>query len=171
MRNLALIALGIALAASESFLDKLLPFEELTPDLVLPLVLCMGLLRYNPARGAAIAFVVGYFVDTLRPGSPICLNMFVLVSLFLLSRALMTRLLMAGAVFQIVLALAGSFASSLIILSVRAIFERRIGAIEPLFILVSTRAAATAVAAPFVFALVKRVDARRMRRREEHALK
>src|SRR4030042_5353065 len=100
MRNLALIALGIGLATAEPLLDRLLPFEHLTPDLVLPFVLFMGLSGYNSARGAAVAFVVGYFVDAMQPGAPICLHMLVLVCLFLLARVLTARLLLAGGAFH-----------------------------------------------------------------------
>lgn len=171
MRNLALIGVGIALATLESLLDRLLPIEHLTPDLVLPFVLYLGLLGINAARGAAIAFVVGYFLDALQPGAPICLNMFVLVFLFLVSRLLTTRLLLAGAAFHVLLAALGSVSASLIIIGLRAIFERQVGSFEPMAIVVLTRAAATAVGAPFVFALVRRIDARKgQQHREERIL-
>jgi hypothetical protein len=117
-----------------------------------------------------VVFVVGYFVDAMQPGAPICLNMFVLVSLFLLSRVLAARLLLAGAVFHVLLVFVGSLASSLIIVGLRAIFERRVGGLEPLAVVILTRAAATAVVAPFVFAVARRVDARRTQRREERAI-
>lgn len=171
MRNLALVALGLGLAALESLVDRILPFEHMTPDLVLPLVLYMGLVSFNAARGAAVAFVVGYFVDAMQPGSPICLNMFVLVCLFLISRMLTARLLLAGSAFHVLLAFVGSLVSSLIIVGLRAIFERRVGGLEPLAIVLFTRAAATAVAGPFVFALARRFDSRRDQRREERVLR
>lgn len=171
MRNLAFIGLGIALAITESILDRLLPFEYLAPDLVLPLILYIGLLGYNAARGAAIAFVIGYFLDTLQPGTPICLNMFVLVCLFLVSRMLAARLLLAGTVFHVSLAILGSVASSLIIIALRAIFERHVGGLQPLAVVVATRAATTAVMAPFVFSLARKIDTKRSKRREEKALR
>ena len=171
MRNLRFIGLGVALAMVESFFDRLLPFEYLTPDLVLPLVLYMGLVGFNAARGAAIAFIVGYFVDALEPGAPICLHMFMLVSLFLLSRVLTARLLLAGTVFHIALALLGSILSSLIIIGLRAIFERHVGGWQPMAVIIFTRAAATAVAAPFIFALARRLELRRPTRREERLVR
>lgn len=171
MRNLVFIGLGIALAITESILDRLLPFEYLAPDLVLPLILYIGLLGFNAARGAAIAFVIGYFLDTLQPGTPICLNMFVLVCLFLVSRMLAARLLLAGTVFHVLLAILGSVASSLIIIALRAIFERHVGGLQPLAVVVATRAGTTAVMAPFIFSLARKLDPKRSKRREERALR
>ncbi len=170
MHNLTLIGLGLVLAVAETLLERLLPVEHLVPDLVLALILYMGLMSYNSARGAAIAFVIGYFVDALQPGCPICLNMLVLVSVFLLSRLLTSRLLLAGLAFHVLLVLIGSLFSSLIIIGVRAIFERQVGDLEPLALVVATRAAATAVTAPFVFFLVRRVNAKRGQRREDRFL-
>ncbi len=170
MKNLRFIALGIALATAESLFDRLIPFEHLTPDLVLPLVLYMGLVGFNAARGAAIAFVVGYFVDALQPGAPICLHMFLLVCMFLLSRLLTARLLLAGTAFHIALALLGSVLSSLIIIGLRAIFERHVGGLEPMVVIIATRATATAVVAPFIFALARKLDVKRTPRREERLL-
>ncbi len=167
MRNLRFIGLGIALAVAESLLDRLLPFEYLTPDLVLPFVLYMGLSGFNAARGAAIAFVVGYFVDALQPGAPICLNMFLLVAIFLISRLLTARLLLAGTVFHVALTLLSSVVASLIIIGLRAIFERHVGGFQPLAVVIATRATATAVAAPFIFAISRKVESKRASRREE----
>jgi rod shape-determining protein MreD len=170
MRNLRFIAFGITLATVESLLDHLLPFEYLTPDLVLPFALYMGLLGFNAARGAAIAFVVGYFVDALQPGAPICLHMFLLVGLFLLSRMATARLLLAGTMFHVAIALLGSILSSLIIIGLRAIFERHVGELQPLAVIIATRAAATAVVAPLVFAVARKLDVKRTTRREERLL-
>lgn len=171
MRNLAFVAIGIALAAAESFLDHVLPSEYLTPDLVLPLIVYMGLLGFNATRGAAIAFVIGYVTDTLQPGAPICLNMFLLVCLFLISRLLAARLLLAGTVFHVLLVLLMSVASSLIVIALRAIFERHVGSLLYLSLAIATRAATTALIAPLVFGIAKRIDTRRGQRREERGLR
>lgn len=171
MRNLAFVAIGIALAAAESVLDHLLPSEHLTPDLVLPLIVYMGLLGFNATRGAAIAFVIGYVADTLQPGAPICLNMFLLVCLFLISRLLAARLLLAGTIFHVLLVLLMSVASSLIVIALRAIFERHVGSLAYLSVAISTRAATTALIAPLVFGIAKRADARRGQRREGRRLR
>lgn len=171
MRNLAFVGLGIALAICESLIDGLLPFEYLTPDLVLPLIIYIGLLGFNAARGAAIAFIIGYFVDALQPGAPICLNMFVLVCIFLISRMLAARLLLAGTIFHVLATLVGSILASLIIVALRAIFERHIGGLVPLVLGVVTRATTTAIVAPFVFAVARQVDARRAQRREERKVR
>jgi cell shape-determining protein MreD len=171
VRNLVIIAVGLGLAALESLIDQLLPLEHLTPDLVLPLVLYMGLAGVNAARGSAIAFVLGYFVDATQPGSPICLHMFLLVCLFLLSRLVTSRLLLAGTAFHVLLAFTGSLVASLIIVGLRAIFEQRVGGLESLALVASTRAAATAVATPLVFAVARRIEARRAPRREDFVLR
>jgi rod shape-determining protein MreD len=171
VRNLAFIALGLGLAVLEAVLNRVLPYPSLTPDLVLPLVIYLGLLGINTARGAAIAFVIGYFLDTLQPGAPICLNMFVLVSVFLVTRLLAARLLLAGTVFHVAVALLGSIAVSLLHVGLRGIFERRLGGLQPLALLAAARAVSTAVAAPLVFVAARRLDSRRSQRREERLLR
>ena len=171
MSNLGLIAIGIGLAVLQAVVNRVLPFGILTPDFVLPLVVYLALINVNAARGAAIAFVVGYFLDTLEPGAPICLNMFILVSLFLIIRALSVRLLLAGTVFHVLVTFLGSLLGSLLVVAVRAIFERQVAGLQPLVLIMISRAMSTAVVAPFVFTFLKRLDSRRTRRREEGALR
>ena len=171
MRNLAFVGFGIVLAIVESFIDLLLPSDYLTPDLVLPLILYMGLLGFNATRGAAIAFVIGYVLDTLQPGAPICLNMFVLVCLFLISRLLAARLLLAGAFFHVLLVFLMSVASSLIVIALRAIFERHVGSLVYLATVIPTSAVTTALISPIVFGVARRIDVKRGQRREERGLR
>ena len=68
MRNTAFIATGLALLLLQENLFRILawvPVPGLSPSLVLPLILFMGVHEYSLARGAAVAFVLGYATDVL----------------------------------------------------------------------------------------------------------
>ena len=61
------------------------------PALVLPLILFMGVHEYSLARGAAVAFVLGYATDVLGI-APVGLYTFTYVATFVLARAAGVRL-------------------------------------------------------------------------------
>jgi hypothetical protein len=56
------------------------------PALVLPLILFMGVHEYSLARGAAVAFVLGYATDVIGI-APVGLYTFTYVATFVLARA------------------------------------------------------------------------------------
>ena len=108
MRNTAFFALGLVLLLIQENFFRLLsalgaltnlvhlpwhPFQTpgLTPALVLPLVIFLGVREYSFLAGAALAFVFGYASDVLGI-VPVGLYTFSMVSLFLLARALGLRL-------------------------------------------------------------------------------
>lgn len=172
MRNFALIALGFGLLVMQAALSQVLPLGDFSPVLILPVVIYLGVHDFPLARGAAVAFVLGYFLDSFS-GSPMGLQTFVSVTLFLFSRAAGVRLFLQGRLFQVLLTFMAGLLSGGIILALRAIFERRpivtdetLGA---MLLALFGPAIATALVAPFVFALVRRVDAAASRRREESA--
>ena len=66
MRNTAFLAIGIGLLIIQSNLFRLvgrLQISGATPSLLLPLVVFMGVHEYSMARGAALAFLLGYLLD------------------------------------------------------------------------------------------------------------
>ena len=84
MRNTLFLVLGFALLVVQAnvfrvasllhfALDRLhvaVPFPAVTPSLLLPLIVFMGVHEYSLWRGAAIACVLGYATD-LVAGAPI----------------------------------------------------------------------------------------------------
>ena len=66
MRNTAFLAVGLALLIVQSNLFRLigrLHIPGVTPSLLLPLVVFMGVHEYSMARGAALAFLLGYLLE------------------------------------------------------------------------------------------------------------
>ena len=170
MRNVALVVLGFVLLVVQAALGHVLPLGDFTPILVLPLLIYLGVHDIPLARGAAIAFVLGYFLDSFS-GSPMGLQTFVAVTLFLFSRAAGVRLFLQGRLFQMGLTFMAGLLSGGIILALRAIFERRYilddATLGATALALVGPALATAVAAPLVFSVVRRVDAAATRRRDE----
>jgi len=79
MRNTAFLAIGIGLLVLQSNLFRLIGRFQIsgaTPSLLLPLVVFMGVHEYSIARGAALAFLLGYLLD-LFSAAPIGLFTFI----------------------------------------------------------------------------------------------
>src|SRR5580704_14595819 len=88
MRNTAFIGLGLALILVQANLYRALGWIHLPgllPSLILPLILFMGVHEYSMARGAAVAFLLGYVSDVVG-GAPIGVFTFTSVTLFVLAR-------------------------------------------------------------------------------------
>ena len=93
------------------------------PALVLPLILFMGVHEYSLARGAAVAFVLGYATDVLGI-APVGLYTFTYVATFVLARAAGVRLAAQTTWMQVLLAGAFAVLQSTMILVLLAIFGR-----------------------------------------------
>src|ERR1700709_392610 len=94
MRNTAFLALGVALLIVQSNLFRLigrLHVAAAPPSLLLPLVVFMGVHEYSMARGAALAFSLGYLLD-LFAAAPVGLFTFITVATFVVARAAGVRL-------------------------------------------------------------------------------
>lgn len=152
MRNVLFLSLGVFLILLQSNLYRVLSFTHingLTPSLVLPLVLFLGVHEHSMARGAILTFVLGYLLDLIA-GAPIGLFTFIYVAIWWLSRITGVRLttqtwlarVSLGFIFTIVEA-----AMVLILLAVFGSDTRR-----PLEISrsVLAHAACTAFVSPFV---------------------
>jgi rod shape-determining protein MreD len=120
------------------------------PALVLPLILFMGVREYSLARGAAVAFVLGYVTDVLGI-APVGLYTFTYVATFVLARAAGVRLAAQTTWMQVLLVMAFTLLQSTMVLVLLAIFGRDPWVPRSLYPLALPHAVATAAIAPLVF--------------------
>lgn len=172
MRNTVFLVLGFALLLVQAnvfrvtsfvhfVLERLhvaVPFAAVTPSLVLPLIVFMGVHEYSLWRGAAIACVLGYATD-LAAGAPIGLFGFLSVALFLLARAAGVRLAAQTVLTQIALAMGFALVEGVTVLILLAIFGRDPHAPREMLRLVPPHAVVTALVAPLVFRVAERAHA------------
>lgn len=159
MRNTAFIATGLALLLLQENLFRVLGWVHvpgLSPSLVLPLILFMGVHEYSLARGAAVAFLLGYVSDLVGI-APVGLYTFTYVALFLLARGAGVRLAAQTVMMQIALALAFAFVHSVMILVLLAIFGRDAYVPRALYPTILPHVLATGAVAPFIFRLAQRL--------------
>jgi rod shape-determining protein MreD len=128
------------------------------PALVLPLILFMGVREYSLARGAAVAFVLGYVTDVLGI-APVGLFTFTYVATFVLARAAGVRLAAQTTWMQVLLVAAFTLLQSTMILVLLAIFGRDAWVPRALYPLAIPHAVATAAVAPLVFRLCQALHA------------
>jgi rod shape-determining protein MreD len=126
------------------------------PALVLPVILFMGVHEYSLARGAAVAFVLGYATDVIGI-APVGLYTFTYVASFVLARAAGVRLAAQTVWMQVLLAGAFTILQSIMVLVLLAIFGRDAWVPRSLYPLTLPHAIATAAVAPIVFRLAQAV--------------
>jgi rod shape-determining protein MreD len=126
------------------------------PALALPVILFMGVHEYSLARGAAVAFVLGYATDVLGI-APVGLYTFTYVATFVLARAAGVRLAAQTTWMQVLLAGAFTVLQSIMVLVLLAIFGRDAWVPRSLYPLTLPHAIATAAVAPIVFHLSQAV--------------
>jgi rod shape-determining protein MreD len=161
VRNTAFLALGIALLVVQRNLFRLvgrLHLAGATPSLLLPLVVFMGVHEYSMARGAALAFTLGYLLDVFA-AAPVGLFTFITVATFIVSRAAGVRLAAQTLLTKIALALVFALVQGILIVVLTAIFGNDPARPRALALLVAPHAVSTAILAPFVFALAERLHA------------
>lgn len=177
MRNTAFFLIGLLLVFLQSNLFRLIDaltrlvssllialhiashpvaIAGLTPSLVLPLILFMGVHEYSLARGASVAFVLGYLTDLIGM-SPIGLHTFTYVALFALARSAGVRLAAQTKMLQVALAAAFALVHSVMLLVLLAIFGRDAWVPRTIYPLVFPHVVSTGVVAPLIFALSQRV--------------
>lgn len=159
MRDAAIIAIGIALLLIQGNLFRFLaPYvpHGVAPNLVLPVVIFLGVYENSMARGALLAFVLGYATD-LFASAPIGLFSFCSVAIWWLSRVTAVRLSATTLPTQLFLALLFSLIESSIVLTLLAIFG--VDSQRPVEIatIVVPRALTTGAFAPFVFRIAQRL--------------
>jgi rod shape-determining protein MreD len=127
------------------------------PAFVLPVVLFMGVHEYSIARGAGIAFVLGYATDVLGI-APVGLFTFTYVAIFVLARAAGVRLAAQTTWMQLALVFTFAAIESTIVLVLLAIFGRDPWVPKSLYPLALPHAIATAAIAPLVFRMAHAVQ-------------
>ncbi len=163
MRNTAFLLLGLGLILVQSNLFRVVGpigrFVEvagITPSLVLPLIVFMGVHEYVLWRGALLAFGIGYLLDVCA-AAPLGLYTFTSVAVFVVARAAGVRLAAQTLITKVALAFAFSLLESCIILILMAIFGGDPARPRALAALVLPTALSTALLSPIVFALAERV--------------
>lgn len=159
MRNTAFLAIGVALLVAQSNLFRLigaLHISGATPSLLLPLIVFMGVHEYSMARGAALAFILGYLLDSFA-GAPVGLFTFITVATFVVSRAAGVRLAAQTLLTKVALAFVFGLVEGVLLVILTAIFGGDAARPRALALLVAPHAVATAVFAPLVFSLAERV--------------
>jgi rod shape-determining protein MreD len=127
------------------------------PTLVLPLILFMGVHEYSLARGAAVAFVLGYATDVIGI-APVGLYTFTYVATFVLARAAGVRLAAQTMWVQALLVGAFSILQSTMVLVLLAIFGRDAWVPRSLYPIALPHAVVTAAIAPLVFRAALAID-------------
>jgi len=159
MRNTAFLAIGVALLIVQSNIFRLIGKVNIpgaTPSLLLPLIVFMGVHEYSIARGAALAFLLGYLLD-LFAAAPVGLFTFITVATFVVSRAAGVRLAAQTLITKIALAFVFGLVEGILIVVLTAIFGQDAARPRSLALLVAPHAISTALFAPFVFRLAERV--------------
>jgi rod shape-determining protein MreD len=159
MRNAAFLAIGVVLILVQANLYRVLGwmhFNGATPSLLLPLVIFLGVHEHSMARGALLAFALGYFLD-LVASAPMWLFTFITVANWWLSRVAGVRLTAQTFITRMSLGFVFALLEAAMVLILLAVFgsdTRR-----PLEIgnIVLPRAIATALFAPLVFRIAQRI--------------
>jgi rod shape-determining protein MreD len=172
MRAVAFILCGVLLGLLQGVLHRFVgPLSGLTfwgyslrtalhgatPSLVLPLVLYLGIVESSMARGAFLAFGLGWVLDILG-GGPAFLFRFTLVAVWGFCRTLSSRVSVQSLTSRIPLAFAGSLLESAIILTLLAIFGSDSQRPIDLGSQVLPHAISTALFSPLGFSLAHRMQ-------------
>jgi rod shape-determining protein MreD len=166
MRSTAYFGVAVLLLLIQSNLFRLIgPLGSLvgahwvngvTPSLVLPLVVFLGVHEPSMPRGALLAFGIGYAEDLLS-GAPVGLFTFISVAIWWLARVAGVRLTAQTALPRMSLALAFSLVEGAMVLILLAVFggdNRRPVEVASIVI---PRSLATALCSPPVFRLAQRL--------------
>jgi rod shape-determining protein MreD len=166
MRSTAYFGVAVLLLLVQSNLFRLLgPLGALvgarfvhgvTPSLVLPLVVFLGVHEPSTPRGALLAFFIGYAED-LMSGAPVGLFTFISVAIWWLARVAGVRLTAQTVLPRMSLALAFSLVEGAMVLILLAVFggdNRRPVEVASVVI---PRSLATALFSPPVFRLAQRL--------------
>lgn len=161
MRNTAFFVAGMVLLLVQNNLFRVLSWVHvpgLVPSLVLPLILFMGVHEYSLARGAAVAFVLGYATDLLGI-TPVGLYTFTYVAIFVLVRAAGVRLAAQTMLMQVALAFSAALVHSVMVLGLVSIFGRDTYVPRAIYPMALPHAIATAAIAPLIFRMSRRLHA------------
>jgi rod shape-determining protein MreD len=159
MRNTAFLAVGILLILAQANLYRLLGplgLHGASPSLILPLIVFLGVYEHSMARGALLAFGLGYALD-LFASAPIGLFTFVSVAIWWLSRVAGVRLTAQTVLTRMSLAFGFAIVESAMILILIAVFGSDTRRPLEMATVVLPRAAATALFSPLVFKIAQKL--------------
>ena len=171
MRNTAFLALGLGLILLQTNLFRLIGYlivaqkglaadyfslAGITPSLLLPLIVFMGVHEYSIARGAALSFALGYLLDVFA-AAPVGLYTFTSVAVFVIARGAGVRLSAQTVLTKVALAFSFSLLEGLLIVILTAIFGGDATRPRALAGLVLPHAISTALVAPLVFTVAQRI--------------
>lgn len=159
MRSTVFIAVGVLLIVLQGNLYRVLGHFDLngaTPSFVLPLLVFLGVHEASMARGAALAFGLGYATDLLA-SAPIGLFAFVAVAIWWLARVAGVRLTAQTWWTKAALAFGFSLVESVIVLVLLAIFGSDPQRPVEISSVALPHATSTALAAMLVFPLAQRL--------------
>lgn len=163
----------VLLVVQSSLIGPLVSTHPFEPNLVLPIAIYYGVTQeVYIVRGVVVSFIVGYLYDVFA-GNPMSLATFLEVATVLVARGAGLRLLLSGPLSQAGLTFVASCLSEASSIALRGVFERP----APFPIEAPWRTLAdivapsvtTALCAPIVFALVRRIEVVVAPRREEAA--
>lgn len=155
MRNAIFLLLGVFLILLQSNLYRLLQVTHIngiTPSLVLPLVLFLGVHEHSMARGALLTFILGYLLDLIA-GAPIGLFTFIYVSIWWMSRITGVRLTTQTWLARVSLGFIFTVVEAAIVLILLAVFGSDTRRPLEISRSVLAHAATTAFVSPFVLQL------------------
>ena len=146
------IAAFVALAI-QTVIPRLLPSGMFVPDLVVILAVDLGL-KHHQALAAAMAFAMGYAVDTFS-GTQLGLNAFMMTLVFLFAYWLSRSLISTATVIGVIAVFFGVLAIDLGDYLIGSSFANpgRVSAMMPPMLI---QAAITALLTPAVFAIMAR---------------
>jgi rod shape-determining protein MreD len=166
MRSAAYLATAVLLLLVQSNFYRVLgPLGELvgdrlvhgaTPSLLLPMVIYLGVYESSMAKGAGLAFAMGYMQDVLAT-APLGLFAFVFVAIWWLSRVAGVRLTAQTWFTRVSLGFSFALVQSAIVLIVLAVFGTDNRRPVSLASLVVPSAIATGLFAPMLFVLAQRL--------------
>lgn len=158
MRNSAFLAFGIGLLILQSNLHWIIDRirSGVTPNLLLPLVLFMGVHEYSIARGAALSFTLGYLLDVFA-SAPTGLFTSISVATFFVARLAGVRLAAQTLLTKVALAFVFALFQGILVVVLTAILGNDPARARSLASIVPPDAIASALFAPFVFRVAERI--------------
>ena len=162
MRNFAFLGMGLTFLLMQANLFRVIAWTHvpgLVPSIVLPLIVFMGVHEYSLARGAAVAFVLGYATDLIGI-APVGLYTSTFVAIFVMARAAGVRLAAQTMWMQAILGFSFTLIHSVMVLVLLAIFAKdsdKGWIARSLYPLILPHSLATAVIAPVVFRVARRI--------------
>lgn len=159
MRNATFLAVGFLLILLQSNLHLVLamiPISGVTPNLVMPLVVFLGVHEHSMTRGALLTFILGYLLDVLS-GAPVGFFTFVHVSCWWMARVAGVRLTAQTWLTRVSLGFVFSVVEAAITLILLAVFGSDTRRPVEVAAVVVPHAISTAIVAPIVFKIAQRL--------------